>query len=238
MACTDGIPASPRESARSATSGGSVTESEETATDVAQPASAEPAVRRACAPFAPAFRPGCEAYHSENYEAAATALLDAVNAAPEHEDSGLLLSMIAHAFQRLERHESCARIFQRLIDELGPQRSQDRARDELLTAILGEAHFYLGLRAAAGERYEESLYLFCVLADSPRFGRSTSEQVQTYRRDARANVAQLLERLERYPEALRYARRIVDESTLRDEIWREAGERILRLSVSPRSSMP
>lgn len=196
------------------------------------------AARRVCARFALAFRPGCEAFHSANYETAATALLDAVNSAPEHEDSALSLWMVAQAFGRLERHESRDHTFQRIIDELGPRTSPDPARDELLTGILGEAYMSLGLQASEGEHYEQALSFFRPLADAQRFSRSTNEHVQLYRRDAMVNVALLLEILQRHPEAIQAAQRIMAESTPQDEIWQEAQERILRLSPPGASLTP
>lgn len=240
VACTGGFP-SPSLRTHPPTVGRAEAELEADETETDGRAAhfvASSAARRVCHALALVFRHGCEAFYSGEYETAATALLGAVNVEPEHEDSGVSLWMIAQAFHRLERHEACARIFQRLIDELGPRTSSDPARDELMTAMLGEAYFYVGLRAAEREHYEEALFAFRVLADSPRFGRSTSEQVRTYRRDATANVAQLLERLDRYPEAVRYAQRIIADSPFRDEIWREARERILRLSPAPGPSTP
>lgn len=164
------------------------------------------------------FHRGYEAYSAEDYQTAATALLSAVDAAPDHEEAAVALLTAAEALRRLGRLDSSRLLLQRIIDQIAPLSSTDPRHQASLDGVVASAYFDLGSCAADGTNYQEALGYYQPLADNRRFARSNDERAQRYRVDAMTNVALIFERLQRYPEAIRYYQRIVaDGATSEDD---------------------
>ena len=81
------------------------------------------------------------------YEQAATELVKAVNDEPDHPQAPLALEKAAIALERTSRFESAARLYQRIVDEVGPRKAESPEEQASLDAILGNAYFRLAFNA-------------------------------------------------------------------------------------------
>jgi len=160
------------------------------------------------------------------YEQSATMLLAAVNSNPNDKQAPLALEYAALALEATNRFDSAAQLYQRIIDEVGPREAADAEEQQSLDAILANAHFKLAYTASRNFDFDRAVDNYRVLADSQRFAKSADPEVQSKRADGLVNSAILLERLQRYPEATQYYRRVYttvdDASTKRNALYRIA----------------
>ena len=160
------------------------------------------------------------------YEQSASMLLAAVNSNPTDRQAPLALEYAALALEATSRFDSAGQLYQRIIDEVGPRQAEDAEEQKSLDAILANAHFKLAYTASRNFDFDRAVENYRVLADSKRFATSTDAEVQRKRADGLVNSAILLERLQRYPEATQYYRRVyqtVDDSeTKRNALYRIA----------------
>ncbi len=160
------------------------------------------------------------------YEQSATMLLAAVNSNPSDRQAPIALEYAALALEATNRFDSAAQLYQRIIDEVGPRKAQDAEEQKSLDAILANAHFKLAYTASRNFDFDRAVENYRVLADSPRFAKSTDPDLQSKRADGLVNSAILLERLQRYPEATKYFRRVYssvdDPETKRNALYRIA----------------
>ncbi len=160
------------------------------------------------------------------YEQSATMLLAAVNSNPNDKQAPLALEYAALALEATNRFDSAAQLYQRIIDDVGPREAADAEEQQSLDAILANAHFKLAYTASRNFDFDRAVDNYRVLADSQRFAKSTDAEVQSKRADGLVNSAILLERLQRYPEATTYYRRVYttvdDASTKRNALYRIA----------------
>ena len=160
------------------------------------------------------------------YEQSATMLLAAVNSNPNDKQAPLALEYAALALEATNRFDSAAQLYQRIIDEVGPREAADAEEQQSLDAILANAHFKLAYTASRNFDFDRAVDNYRVLADSQRFAKSTDPEVQSKRADGLVNSAILLERLQRYPAATEYYRRVYttvdDQSTKRNALYRIA----------------
>jgi len=160
------------------------------------------------------------------YEQSATMLLAAVNRNPGDRQAPLALEYAALALEATNRFDSAAQLYQRIIDEVGPREAQDAEEQKTLDAILANAHFKLAYTASRNFDFDRAVENYRVLADSRRFAKSNDPGVQSKRADGLVNSAILLERLQRYPEATQYYRRVYDavedRETKRNALYRIA----------------
>jgi tetratricopeptide (TPR) repeat protein len=160
------------------------------------------------------------------YEQSATMLLAAVNSNPHDRQAPVALEYAALALEATNRFESAGQLYQRIIDEVGPRSAADAEEQKSLDAILANAHFKLAYTASRNFDFDRAVENYRVLADSQRFAKSTDPEVQTKRADGLVNSAVLLERLQRYPEATQYYRRVYntveDPETKRNALYRIA----------------
>ena len=160
------------------------------------------------------------------YEQSATMLLAAVNSNPSDKQAPLALEYAALALEATNRFDSAAQLYQRIIDDVGPREAADAEEQQSLDAILANAHFKLAYTASRNFDFDRAVDNYRVLADSQRFAKSSDPGVQSKRADGLVNSAILLERLQRYPEATQYYRRVYntvdDPSTKRNALYRIA----------------
>ena len=160
------------------------------------------------------------------YEQSATMLLAAVNTNPNDRQAPIALEYAALALEATNRFDSAAQLYQRIIDEAGPRKAEDLEEQRSLDAILANAHFKLAYTASRNFDFDRAVENYRVLADSPRFAKSTDPEVQSKRADGLVNSAVLLEQLQRYPEATKYYRRVYDTvddpATKRNALYRIA----------------
>ena len=160
------------------------------------------------------------------YEQSATMLLAAVNTNPNDRQAPIALEYAALALEATNRFDSAAQLYQRIIDEVGPREAEDEEEQRSLDAILANAHFKLAYTASRNFDFDRAVENYRVLADSPRFAKSTDAEVQSKRADGLVNSAVLLEQLQRYPEATKYYRRVYntvdDPATKRNALYRIA----------------
>ncbi|MGB8332551.1 MAG: tetratricopeptide repeat protein, partial [Polyangiales bacterium] len=160
------------------------------------------------------------------YEQSATMLLAAVNSNPDDRQAPLALEYAALALEATNRFDSAGQLYQRIIDDVGPRQAQDPEEQKSLDAILANAHFKLAYTASRNFDFDRAVENYRVLADSPRFAKSTDPDLQSKRADGLVNSAILLERLQRYPEATQYYRRVYssvdDADTKRNALFRIA----------------
>jgi tetratricopeptide (TPR) repeat protein len=160
------------------------------------------------------------------YEQSATMLLAAVNTNPNDRQAPIALEYAALALEATNRFDSAAQLYQRIIDEVGPREAEDAEEQRSLDAILANAHFKLAYTASRNFDFDRAVENYRVLADSPRFAKSTDREVQSKRADGLVNSAILLEQLQRYPEATTYYRRaydtVDDPTTKRNALYRIA----------------
>jgi tetratricopeptide (TPR) repeat protein len=160
------------------------------------------------------------------YEQSATMLLAAVNTNPNDRQAPIALEYAALALEATNRFDSAGQLYQRIIDEVGPREAEDAEEQRSLDAILANAHFKLAYTASRNFDFDRAVENYRVLADSPRFAKSTDPEVQSKRADGLVNSAVLLEQLQRYPEATTYYRRVYntvdDPATKRNALYRIA----------------
>lgn len=148
------------------------------------------------------------------YERAATMLVQAVDAHPEDPSAPQALEVAAQALVATSRFESAGRLYQRIIDEVGPRRADDPAAQAQNDVIVANAYFQLAQNANQNFDFDRAIGFYRQLADNERFANSSEERVQSRRRDGVRNAAVLLQRLRRYPEASQYYQRL---QTLSDD---------------------
>ena len=160
------------------------------------------------------------------YEQSATMLLAAVNTNPGDKQAPVALEYAALALESTNRFESAAQLYQRIIDDVGPRKGDDPEEQRSLDAILANAHFKLAYTASRNFDFDRAVENYRVLADSPRFAKSTDSEIQSKRADGLVNSAVLLEQLQRYPQATQYYRRVYqtsdDPATRRNALYRIA----------------
>jgi len=160
------------------------------------------------------------------YEESATVLVQAVNDNPNDPQAPIALEYAATALERTSRFESAARLYQRIIDEVGPQTSSDAERQQQLDAIMANAYFRLAYNANRFFDFDRAVDNYRQLADSPRFARSTDPTVVEKRQDGLINAAIILERQQQYPRATEYYRRaagiMTDEEAQQNAYYRIA----------------
>lgn len=160
------------------------------------------------------------------YEQSATMLLAAVNSNPDDRQAPLALEYAALALEATNRFDSAAQLYQRIIDEVGPREAEDAQEQKSLDGILANAHFKLAYTASRNFDFDRAVENYRVLADSQRFAKSADPDLQSKRADGLVNSAILLERLQRYPEATQYYRRVYsgvdDPETKRNALYRIA----------------
>lgn len=189
------------------------------------------------------FRRGVQLYDEANameegpermaqYERAASMLLQAANENPGHEQTPLALEMVATALENTQRFDTARQMYQRIIDEVGPQTSEDPARQRSLDAIVANAYFQVGRNAKRGFEFDEAVENYRVLIDSRRFARSEDERVQRFRRAALMNTAILMEQLQRYGEAIQYYNDVIESPTSEPEDRRDAAYRIAEIAFN------
>lgn len=160
------------------------------------------------------------------FEQSATLLVRAVNEHPNHPQAPIALEKAAIALERTSRFESAARIYQRIIDEVGPRREDDAERQAELDAIMANAYFRLAFNANRFFDFQRAVENYQVLADSPRFRTTSNDEIQQWRRDAMINSAIIFERLQQYERAASYYERaaemLTDQAEKRNAHYRVA----------------
>ncbi|MAQ19897.1 MAG: hypothetical protein CMN30_34470 [Sandaracinus sp.] len=175
---------------------------------------------------------GNSAQAQELYLRSAVMLVNAVNQTPGHEQAPIALERAATALEATQRFDSARSLYQRIIDEVGPQTSDDPTRQQSLDRIVANAYFRVAYNANRGFEFEEAVSNYRTLVDSPRFARSSDTTIQGFRRDALVNTAVIMERLQRYDEALRYYREIIDSSSADAELKRTSLYRIAEIAYN------
>ena len=168
------------------------------------------------------------------FEQSATLLVRAVNEHPNHPQSPIALEKAALALEQTSRFESAARLFQRIVDEVGPQRSDNPGRQAELDAITANAYFRLAYNANRFFDFERAVQSYSVLADSPRFRDSSDENIKRWREDALINAAIIFEGLQQYDRAADYYRRAAASMT-DTEAKRNADYRVAEMSFKQRN---
>jgi TolA-binding protein len=148
------------------------------------------------------------------YEHAATELVKAVNDEPDHPQAPLALEKAAIALERTSRFESAGRLYQRIIDDVGPLKAETPEEQAALDAILGNAYFRLAYNANRFFDYDRAIDNYRTLADSKRFAAADDPKIQEWREGALINAANILEYQQRYGQAADYYGRAA--GTLRD----------------------
>jgi TolA-binding protein len=138
------------------------------------------------------------------YEESATLLVQAVEDEPNHPQAPLALEKAAIALERTSRFESAARLYARIIDEVGKRKAKDAKEQEDLDAILANAYFRLAFNANRFFDYERAIENYRILADSERFKKSTDKDMPERRQDALINAAKIFEYQQQYPKAAEY----------------------------------
>ncbi|RLB46812.1 MAG: hypothetical protein DRJ42_26795, partial [Deltaproteobacteria bacterium] len=168
------------------------------------------------------------------YEESATVLVQAVNDNPNDPQAPVALEYAATALERTSRFESAARLYQRIIDEVGPRRGADSAEQGRLDAIMANAYFRLAYNANRFFDFDRAVQNYQQLADSPRFASSTDPAVVEKREDGLINAAIILERQQNYTGAIAYYRRAA--GIMRDpESQRNAYYRIAEMMFKQRN---
>ncbi len=144
------------------------------------------------------------------YEQAASELVKAVNEEPNHPQAPLALEKAAIALERTSRFESAGRLYQRIIDEVGPRKGANDEEQKSLDAILANAYFRLAYNANRFFDFDRAVENYRVLADSDRFAKSTDPQMAEWREGALINAAKILEYQQQYARAADYYSRAAD----------------------------
>lgn len=144
------------------------------------------------------------------YEQASEMLVKAVNDEPNHPQAPLALEKAAIALERIDKFESAARLYQRVIDEIGPRKPKDEKEEIEFDAILANAYFRLAYNANRFFEYEKAVENYRILADSARFEKSKDPQMRERREGALINAATILEYEQEYKRAANYYRRAAE----------------------------
>ncbi|MET0387402.1 MAG: tetratricopeptide repeat protein [Polyangiales bacterium] len=144
------------------------------------------------------------------YERAASELVKAVNDEPNHPQAPLALEKAAIALERTSRFESAARLYQRIIDEVGPRKAENPDDQRSLDAILGNAYFRLAYNANRFFDFDRAVENYRVLADNDRFAKSQAPSLVETREGALINAAKILEYRQQYERAATYYKRAAD----------------------------
>jgi tetratricopeptide (TPR) repeat protein len=154
------------------------------------------------------------------YEESATLLIQAVDDEPNHPQAPLALEKAAIALERTSRFESAARLYSRIIDEVGPRQAKDAAEQKSLDSILANAYFRLAFNANRFFDYDRAIENYRILADSERFKKSTEPDMLERREGALINAAKILEYQQQYSRAATYYQRAAE--TLKDPAEKQA----------------
>ncbi len=152
------------------------------------------------------------------YEKAASELVKAVNQEPNHAQAPLALEKAAIALERTSRNESAGRLYQRIIDEVGPRKAETDEEQKSLDAILSNAYFRLAYNANRFFDFDRAVESYRVLADSKRFATSQDPGMKTRREDALINAAKILEYQQQYSRAADYYRQAAEMMSDQDEV--------------------
>jgi cellulose synthase operon protein C len=144
------------------------------------------------------------------YEESATLLLQAVEDEPNHPQAPLALEKAAIALERSNRFESAARLYARIIDEVGPLSAKDPTQQQNYDAILANAYFRLAFNANRFFDYDRAIENYRILADSERFKKSTDPEMPERREGALINAAKILEYQQQYARAADYYKRAAE----------------------------
>jgi tetratricopeptide (TPR) repeat protein len=164
------------------------------------------------------------------YEQSATAMVNAVNARPDHEQAPQALIQAAIALECTSRNDSAMRLYSRVIDEVGPRQGRTPEETEALTAILAQAYFRLAFSANRNFDYDSAVQSYRVLADDRRFAGAAQREVRT---DALINAARIFEYQQNYTQAADYYRRAA-EAVQDIETRRVAHYRVAEMSYRRR----
>ncbi|MEO0323139.1 MAG: tetratricopeptide repeat protein [Myxococcota bacterium] len=171
----------------------------------------------------------------ELYLRAATMLVEAVNRTPGNEEAPVALEYAARALEETQRFDSARRLYQRIIDEVGPQQADDPERQERLDSIVANAYFRVAFTAQQSFEYDAAVANYRTLVDSSRFARSQQTRIQNYRRDALINTADLFLKLQRYREATQYYEEIIASPAADATLKREAQYAIAEIAYKQQS---
>lgn len=189
--------------------------------------------REALAIFSQAERTSDTAQQRTLFEQSATMLLRAVNENPTDPQAPIALEYAARALELTARFESAGTLYQRIIDEVGPMRTEDAAEQQRLDAIVSNAYFRLAVNAQRFFDFPRALESYRTIVESPRFQRSQDQAIRDRRTDALVNAALLLEQLND-PRATEYYRRVYD--TVEDaDLKRNALFRIAMIALNARN---
>ncbi|AKF06441.1 tetratricopeptide repeat protein [Sandaracinus amylolyticus] len=168
------------------------------------------------------------------FEQSATDMVNAVNDDPRHADAPRALIQAAVALECTSRYESASRVYQRVVDEVGPVRAQEPEQQQRLDSILATAYFRLAYTANRFFDYERAIESYRVLADSPRFASSTDPGIQETRTDALINAARILEYQQDYNRAADYYRRAAEAQGTPPDVARSARFRVAEMAFKRR----
>ncbi|MFW6067487.1 MAG: tetratricopeptide repeat protein [Myxococcota bacterium] len=168
------------------------------------------------------------------YELAATKLVEAVNEEPDHPEAPIALEMAATALENTSRFDSAAKLYQRIIDEVGPRQAESPEEEKRLDAILANAYFRLAYNANRFFDFDRAVENYRLLADSRRFTSSQQESIREKREDALINAAIILENLQQYDRATEYYDRAAD-TVDDDDLRRRAYYRLAEVAYKQRS---
>lgn len=163
------------------------------------------------------------------YEQASAMLTKAVNEEPNHPQAPLALEKAAIALERINRFESAGKLYQRIIDEVGPKRGANADEQKRLDAILGNAYFRLGYNANRFFDYDRAVENYRILADSKRFSESADTGMRERQEGAMINAATILEYQQQYGRAADYYKRAGEMLQSEDE-RRAAKYRVAEMS--------
>jgi hypothetical protein len=160
------------------------------------------------------------------FEQAATELVKAVNEEPNHPQAPLALEKAAIALERTSRFESAGRLYQRIVDEVGPKKGETPEEQAELDAILANAYFRLAYNANRFFDFDLAVDNYRTLADSERFKASSDPRIVEWREGALINAAKILEYRQQYSKAADYYTRAAellrDPNEARDARYRVA----------------
>lgn len=150
------------------------------------------------------------AQQTKLYEESATLLLQAVEDEPNHPQAPLALEKAAIALERSNRFDSAARLYARIIEEVGPLSAKDPKQQQNYDAILANAYFRLAFNANRFFDYDRAVENYRILADSERFKKSQDPDMPERREGALINAAKILEYQQQYGRAADYYRRAAE----------------------------
>lgn len=168
------------------------------------------------------------------FEQSAVMLVRAVDEEPNHPQAPLALEKAAIALERTSRFESAARLYARVIDEIGPRRADSPEQQQQLDAILSNAYFRLAFNANRFFDFDRAVENYRLLADSERFTRSTDPGMRERREGALINAAKILEYQQQYARAAQYYARAAEMLQAPDE-RRVAAYRVAEMSFKQRA---